>query len=62
MANEMKSSATLVDVRELNLSDAGSIPAISTKPPLRGFFFVQQGAGKRKQEKGNRKLETGKGY
>ena len=39
-ANETKSSATLVDIRESNLSDAGSNPAISTFSPLFGGFFV----------------------
>ena len=38
-ANENKSSATLVDIRESNLSDAGSIPAISTLSPLIGGFY-----------------------
>jgi len=56
MVNEMKSSATLVDVRELNLSDAGSIPAISTKPPLRGFFK------NKKQESGNGERGAGKKF
>jgi len=39
-ANENKSSATLVEIRESNLSDAGSIPAISTLSPLNGGFFL----------------------
>ena len=38
-ANETKFSATLVDIRESNLSDAGSIPAISTFSPHSGAFF-----------------------
>jgi len=32
--NEEKQATTLVDVRESNLSDAGSIPAISTGNPF----------------------------
>jgi len=60
--NENKSSATLVEIRESNLSDAGSIPAISTLSPLNGGFFFVFGTGgtSRRRECSDEALSRGK--